>query len=251
VLRLLSMRDWRCGAVFLDPASVAWFVDDPNRIVSSKPNHGRCGNRIDYKALPRSPSAVNETARGAWINALEMIVFHAQLFQRPAPPTPRTGDPESCRCRRRIGLFPPIDPPHRPRPASKGLELDSSLTATAASRFGAAGAFADGQTPMDRFLDHASGERFSLGVRQFLLSAQCRTIPGSTISSSHFARARQPPPIAPRASALGRTSACSGRARGRELWPARPPRGCFPVLYPGRLHVQRASAGSTWGGDAS
>jgi len=62
-------------------------------------------------------------------------------------------------------LFPPIDPRSGRRPASKGLESRSSLTANGRIALRRR-RFADGQTPIDRFLDQAQAT-LSLGVRQF------------------------------------------------------------------------------------
>jgi hypothetical protein len=62
-------------------------------------------------------------------------------------------------------LFPPIDPRSGRRPASKGLESRSSLTANGRIALRRR-RFANGQTPMDRFLDQAEAT-LSLGVRQF------------------------------------------------------------------------------------
>jgi hypothetical protein len=62
-------------------------------------------------------------------------------------------------------LFPPIDPRSGRRPASKGVESRSSLTANGRIALRRR-RFADGQTPMDQFLDQAQAT-LSLGVRQF------------------------------------------------------------------------------------
>jgi hypothetical protein len=62
-------------------------------------------------------------------------------------------------------LFPPIDPRTGRRPASKGLESRSTLTANGRIALRRR-RFANGQTPMDRFLDQAEAT-LSLGVRQF------------------------------------------------------------------------------------
>src|SRR5258706_4501020 len=62
-------------------------------------------------------------------------------------------------------LFPPIDPRSGRRPASKGLESRSSLTANGRIALRRR-RYADGQTPLDQFLDQAQAT-LSLGVRQF------------------------------------------------------------------------------------
>jgi hypothetical protein len=62
-------------------------------------------------------------------------------------------------------LFPPIDPRSGRRPASKGVESRSTLTANGRIALRRR-RFADGRTPMDQFLDQARAT-LSLGVRQF------------------------------------------------------------------------------------
>jgi hypothetical protein len=62
-------------------------------------------------------------------------------------------------------LFPPIDPHSGKRPASKGLDSRSTLTANGRIALRRR-RFADGQTPMDQFVDQAQAT-LSLGVRQF------------------------------------------------------------------------------------
>lgn len=61
-------------------------------------------------------------------------------------------------------LFPPIDPASGKRPASKGLESRSSLTANGRIALRRR-RFAGGQTPIDAFVDQAEAT-VSLGVRQ-------------------------------------------------------------------------------------
>jgi hypothetical protein len=62
-------------------------------------------------------------------------------------------------------IFPPIDPRSGRRPASKGVESRSTLTANGRIALRRR-RFADGQTPIDQFVDQAQAT-LSLGVRQF------------------------------------------------------------------------------------
>jgi hypothetical protein len=62
-------------------------------------------------------------------------------------------------------LFPPVDPRSGRRPPSKGLESRSTLTANGRIALRRR-RYADGQTPIDQFVDQAEAT-LSLGVRQF------------------------------------------------------------------------------------